>query len=88
MVAKLALVRFGVPPVLVDYIVDQDIGGLIIIRSTLAQKLLEKLSKLAEQKGVPITHDSLRSHPLFKLAFLALRGIAQGGSSLVLFEMQ
>ncbi len=78
MLARLALVRFGCPPALVEYLVNQDIGGLIMIRSPLTQHLLEKLTKLAAQHGVSITDSSLRDHPLFKFAFMAERRLAQG----------
>ncbi len=77
--AKIALVRFGCPPLLADYLVNRDIGGLIFIRSPLTQQLLERLTKVAAERGICITDESLRKHPLFKLAILALRGIAQGG---------
>ena len=77
--SKLALLRFGVTPKLVNYLVDQDLLGTVLIRSPLTQMLLEDITRQAELLNTSISDPRLRKHKLFRYIVEALRGIAQGG---------
>ena len=79
LLCRVALVRFGVSPRLANYLVDQDVDGTILIRSSLTQQLLMDITKKAELLNSSITDPRLRRHKLYQFVVEAHRGVAQGG---------
>ena len=79
LLSRIALLRFGVSPRLADYLVEQDIGGTVLIRSPLTQQLLMDLARKADELNTSIADPRLRRHKLFRYVVEAQRGIAQGG---------
>ena len=66
LLSRIALMRFRVSPRLADYLVEQDIGGTVTIRSPLTQQLLTDLAKKADELNTSIADPRLRRHKLFK----------------------
>ena len=79
LLSRLALRRFGVSERLADYLVEQDVGGTVLIRSPLTLQLLSDLSRQAAELNTSITDPRLRCHKFFQYMVEVQRGITQGG---------
>ena len=75
--AKISLIRLGVPRVMADYIVDHDLDGVTVIRSAYTKSIFERIQKEAMRRGCSYTDAALLEDKLLQY-FNSLRGCGQG----------